>query len=217
MKGIIAKDTGGSDKDFTPISAGTHPAVCVWIFDVGTHETQWQNEPPKMKQKVIITWEVPSERIEIDGEDLPRVISHTYNLSLHENATLCQHLEGFRGAKFTPAEKQGFDLCNVLGHSCLLNITHNESQGKTYANIATISPLMKGMDKLKPETPLRWYSTAMGEDIPEGTPKWIIEKIKESVEYQHFHGMKNQADEDNIPPMSDEDMQGMAEDNEIPF
>ncbi len=29
--------------------------------------------------------------------------------------------------------------------NCLLNITHNTVKDKTYANVATVSPLMKGM------------------------------------------------------------------------
>ena len=109
MNGIIAKDTsvgGSSESKFTPIPSGTIQAICIWCYDIGTHETQFGTEEPKMKQKVIITFEVQSERIEIDGEDLPRVISHTYNLSLHEKAILCKHLEGFRGKVFTEEEKK---------------------------------------------------------------------------------------------------------------
>ena len=226
MNGIIAKDTsvgGSSESKFTPIPSGTIQAICIWCYDIGTHETQFGTEEPKMKQKVIITFEVQSERIEIDGEDLPRVISHTYNLSLHEKAILCKHLEGFRGKVFTEEEKKGFDLTTILGHNCLLNITHNESNGKTYANISSISPLMKGMPKLTPETPIRWYSTGMGDEIPEGTPNWIKEKIEESVEWKHFHQKeRSQEMTDKVTEVQEvfpgaEEVQGIAEDNDIPF
>ena len=225
MTGIIAKDTstGGSTETkskFPLLEAGTFQGIAIWMYDIGTHMTQWQDEEPKPKQKVIIVWEIPSERCEIDGEDLPRVLSHTYNLSLHENATLCKHLEGFRGATFSDKEKQGFDLTTILGHNCLLNVVHevSKSNGKTYAKIQTISPLMKGMPKLEPETPIRWYSTGMGDEICEGTPQWIVDKIEESVEWKHFHKKERSQEMTDKVTEVKEVFEGAEEDDSlIPF
>ncbi|GAG46718.1 unnamed protein product, partial [marine sediment metagenome] len=33
-------------------------------------------------------WEIPAERIEIEGKDLPRAISKKYRVSLHKKANL---------------------------------------------------------------------------------------------------------------------------------
>ncbi len=39
----------------------------------------------------------------------------------------------------------GFDLRKLLNAPCMLNITHVDRAGKQYANIASITPLPKGM------------------------------------------------------------------------
>jgi hypothetical protein len=39
----------------------------------------------------------------------------------------------------------GFDLEAVIGANCLLNITHNQVGDRTYANVSSVNPLMKGM------------------------------------------------------------------------
>jgi len=36
----------------------------------------------------------------------------------------------------------------IIGANCLLNIQHKESNGKTYANVISVMPLLKGMPKI---------------------------------------------------------------------
>jgi hypothetical protein len=79
------------------------------------------------------------------------MVTNRYTLSLNEKATLRKHLEAWRGKLFTPAELEGFDLENLLGANCQLQVIHNLSdQGRTFANIQAIVPLGKGMTKLRP-------------------------------------------------------------------
>ena len=142
---LIAKETG-EKKHFDPVSAGVHLGVCSAVIDLGTHHNELFD---KDAHKVLITWEIPSERIEVekDGKklDLPRVISKTFTLSLHAKASLRQTLEAWRGRAFTKEELNGFDLKNVLGTSCQIQVLHQEKGDKTFANVGSVMPLISGM------------------------------------------------------------------------
>ena len=109
-------------------------------------------------------------------------------------------------------EEKGFDIVAVLGNSCILNLVHNTKDDKTYTNIASISPLMKGMKPLEPENPAVWYSTGMGAEIPVELPDWIHDKIKESIEYKHLHGEKKEEVSEENPPPED-----YSDEENIPF
>lgn len=134
---LEAKDSGGGD--FQIISTGVKVARCVWMIDLGTHHNP---KFDKTEHKVLVSWEVPGELMD-DGR--PFFISNRYTVSLHEKANLRKDLESWRGKTFTDAELEGFDLRNVLDVPCYINVIHNESDGKTYANIASIMPLPKEM------------------------------------------------------------------------
>ena len=88
-------------------------------------------------------------QIEIEGKDLPRAISREYTLSLHKKANLRADLESWRGKGFTDRELEGFDLENILGKNCMLNIIHKQTEKAIYANIVSVMPLMKNMQKTR--------------------------------------------------------------------
>ena len=170
--GLKAK-AGGQKRE--PVSEGLHYAICVWVFDLGTH---YSEKFDKAAHNVNITWEIPGERIQVDGEDKPRVISRKYTLSLHEKSALYKHLTGWRGKKFTDEELKGFELENLLGKPCQLQVIHNNG----YANVDSVVSAPKGMAKPEPETDLLFFSIEDGKPIPEGTPNWIKDIIMESEE-----------------------------------
>jgi hypothetical protein len=184
---LIAKDKGGTD--YEPLSIGMHHAVCYGIVDLGT-QPGGKFLP---KRQVAFLWEVPAERItlERDGakKELPRGISSTFTLSLSAKSRLRPMLESWRGRPFTEAELAGFDLKNVLGANCFLNVIHKAgvgpNAGKTYANVMSVSPLAKGMPRLKPENaPLFFSLDECGSPItvPAAVPDWLKGKIMQSEE-----------------------------------
>jgi len=176
----VAKKPEG--EDFPIIPAGTHQGVFVWVVDLGTQYSEYYD---KESQKIILTVEIPSERIIIDGKEMPRVLSRTYTNSLHEKAVLRQDLEAVRGIAFTDEQLAGFDVKNVIGANCLVTVVHAERDGKTYANIKGMAALMKGMAKLEPETPTIVYDIDEdGSNISQDLPDWIKNMIKKSKEFK---------------------------------
>lgn len=166
--------------DFAPIPAKMHPARCFQIIGLGTQPSNNPKFPDR--DKVMIGWEIPGELIEIDGEKKPRIISQEYTVSIGQKANLRRDLESWRGKAFTAVDLDGWELSKVMGHTCYLNVVHKEGGGgKTYANIATISPLPAEITIPAAMLDTVEYDIADSE-IPEGIPQWIKDKIAKSHE-----------------------------------
>lgn len=139
---IIAKASGDGG-NFEPAPAGTYRAVCVDVVDLGVLDVSWQGQT-KRQHKINVAWVIDEERE--DGK--PFMVFKRYTLSLSEKASLRKDLESWRGRKFTREEEMGFDVETVVGKSCVLGVAHAEKSGTTYANVTSISPLMKGMQAM---------------------------------------------------------------------
>jgi len=139
------------ESQFIPAPAGVHAAVCVDEIDLGMVAREFGGEKTE-KHMVRLVWQI--------GEDMkdgtPYLIKKDYTASLHEKAALRADLECWRGRPFSFDELVGFDLENVIAAPCMLNVIHKPGRkGGTFANIAAIMPLAKGMVKLTPRDYIR--------------------------------------------------------------
>lgn len=141
---IIAKEPKGGN--FVPAPPGTHAAVCVDVVDLGMLEVSFGGET-SLKHKIRLVWQIE----EVMADNRPYIVQKMYTLSLHQKAQLRKDLESWRGKQFSPEELEGFDVENLLGVNCLLNVIQEVStkNGKTYSNIASIMRLPKGMNPVK--------------------------------------------------------------------
>src|SRR5688572_6383173 len=110
--------SGSDTKQFTPAPEGTHQAVCVDVIDKGLLPNPFKEGA--LQKKVDLAWQLSETRD--DGKRF--VVFKRYTASLNDKATLRHDLEGWRGRPFTAAELEGFDLENVIGKNCLLNVVH---------------------------------------------------------------------------------------------
>jgi hypothetical protein len=133
---IIAK----AGPSFTPAPQGPHAGICVDILDHGLVESTYQGEK-RLKYKITIVWQI-DENMD-DGR--PFLVRRLYTNSLHEKSSLRRDLESWRGRPFTNTELQAFDLENLLSVPCLLNVIHQQRDGATYANVASVMRLPKDM------------------------------------------------------------------------
>lgn len=184
---FLVSDSGSK---YPPVSQGTHQAICYGLIDIGTH---YNPTFDKSSHDCVVLWEIPDERIIIKDEEVARVISKKYSLSLHEKANLYKDLVSWRGKAFSLQELEGFDLKTIMGANCLLQIIHNEKGGKTYSNISAILPLMKGMAPKVAENEITFFSFAESNTIPATLPNWIQDLIKSSNEWKALEeqGMGN--------------------------
>ena len=187
-----------SEQRFEPIPEDTYPAVCVGVYDIGE---QYNEKYDKTQKKVVVTWElIGASYCDEAGNERNKVTSKTFTASLDERATLRQTLKSWRGKEFTPEELAGFDLKNILGAPCLLQIIHTQRDGFTYANVGSVTKLPKSFGAIDHQnTPVYFDLEEADEEKADALPEWIADKVKQSCEYQNAQLEEAQEGEAELP------------------
>jgi hypothetical protein len=123
-----------------------HLARCYRIVDLGTQQSEYMGQT-KYLHKLMVAWEIHG--VEDNGQPLrmqdgrPFAIFKNYTLSWSEKANLRLDLQSWRGKPFTQEELRRFDLKNVLGAWCMLNIIEAPSKtgNKIFSNVNGITPV----------------------------------------------------------------------------
>ncbi len=151
---FIASDSGGGN--FKRVPPGAYIGRCYSLIDLGTQLTTGQYGE-KLQHKLRIGWELFGEdengeplTIDVDGKEMPLTITKGYTVSLHEKSGLRRDLAAWRGKDFTDDEAKGFDVSKLIGAYCMVNCTVSESNGKTYTNVAGLTPLPGALKNAKP-------------------------------------------------------------------
>lgn len=186
--GFIASDSGGGD--YKKVPQGVHMGRCYSLIDLGTQLVRYQFGD-KTPHKIRIGWELFGEDeqgapLEVEGK--PMTISKSYTLSLNEKSNLRKDLESWRGRAFTDEEAKGFDITKLLNVWCMVNVTHSENNGKTYTNVASLTPLPAALKNAKP-TP---YHEVVVFDLDQ--PDWAVfenfhDKLKEAIKTSPEYAM----------------------------
>ena len=178
----------------------TYLARCVWITDLWTQLVKSKMYGDKLKKLVRFDFELPTEIYEYEDKETKekikttKMISTQYTNSLSSNGKMRPMLENWRGRKFSKEELNWFNLWNVLGADCQLQVIHSECW--QYANIWNLMPLMKWI-----QVPLwlrekvafwfnedeKWRIIWFDKAAFEKNPKWIQEKIMDSEEYKELN------------------------------
>jgi hypothetical protein len=139
---MIVTGSNSDRKQFQIAPAGTHLARLYRIIDLGTQMREFEGKVT-MSRKAKFFFELHGE--DADGKPLltsdgkPLIQSREYTVSLNEKANLRRDLEAWRGKAFTEDELKGFDISNILGHFCMVNITHRQKGDMTYADLKGVS------------------------------------------------------------------------------
>ena len=150
MEEIIA--TAGSGTSIPPHPEGQFAATCIDIIDHGLVETTWQGQTRKKHKIAVRFW---CGQWDGEGADRrPLWIDAWFTLSLHEKASLRKFLASWRQKPFTEDELRGFNVAKLLHAHALIQVSHNRTPDKTYANIDSVMRLPATM---QPPTPLDGY------------------------------------------------------------
>lgn len=158
------------------LEEGTYLARIVQVIDLGTQEIEDFKTGKKTGErgKVHITWEFPTETVEINGEEKPRWYGRTYTLSFNEMSALYKLLNNLKLLKVE-------NLSEIINTPCMVTIG---STANGNAKIETVAGVPKGMEV--PE--LVNNSTFFDFDDPSkeawnSLPNFLQEEIKKSVDY----------------------------------
>jgi len=120
--------------EFTP-HPETDNAVKAVIVDITPLKKRQTQYGEKDEFRLVYETEVTDD----DGKRFC-VWSRGYTPSLNEKAALRKDLKKHMGRDLTAAELEEFDTDGLLGMGVKLIVMHEESEGKTYANISFIAP-----------------------------------------------------------------------------
>jgi hypothetical protein len=139
---FFVEDSGGS---FERCPSGMHLARCYRIIDLGTQKSEYMGQV-KYLHKISLGWEIHGT--DDNGKPLrmkdnrPFAIFKNYTLSWSEKANLRLDLQSWRGKPFSQEEMRRFDLKNVLGAWCMINVIERTGQdNKTYTNVNGVTPV----------------------------------------------------------------------------
>ncbi len=173
------------ETSYEPVPAGTHLATCYQVIHIGTVEGSWQGKPTQ-RDIVRVTFELPDETRVFKEEDgaKPMVISREFTLSMSPKGNLKPFVGGMYGVAFK--EEEAFDLFEMVGKSCILTVVHANVDDKTYANISSASPLMKGMKKPEQVNPSVTFDiNDFNQEVFNELPEFLRKKIEATPEYQN--------------------------------
>lgn len=166
-----------------PVPAGGYLAVCVGVFDLGEqYSEKFKNYSPKL----MITFDLPSVTIEVDGKQEPRQLSREFTISGKNNSKLRAFISSWNGVQYTDEAFGEFDPLTQIGKPAMINVLLNETG--EYANIDSIMPLFPGLPTPTTTTKLQtWDMDAWDDKAFEELPAFVQEKIKKSSQYQKEH------------------------------
>ena len=179
----IKKKSSASTKDFGRLEDGTYMARIVSVVDFGHQpQTDWKTgEDTDPKDKVMITFETPSERIEYEDKEgkqvnRPRWVSKEYTLSMHEKSGL------FKVVTTIAPEATGLD--ELLNVPCMISIG-STSGGN--AKVTNVSAAPKGIDIGELENDSFYFDfDEPNKDLFTSLPEWQQTKITEALNYNGF-------------------------------
>lgn len=167
-------------KQYPILDEGVYVGVCTVIADIGTHRVGGQY--PGDKRLVFIEFEIPDERRD-DGK--PHKLAMNLPFSLGNKAALRKLIKSWRNKDYTDAElKNGPDIGQLIGKPAQVQVIHNASGGKMYANIGGLMAMPKGMPAPSIESDLIEFGIDGADAIPSNLPPYIQEKIRNSVEWR---------------------------------
>ncbi|MBR2908054.1 MAG: hypothetical protein IKC26_10030 [Clostridia bacterium] len=166
-----------------PVEPGVYMAVCIGVIDLGE---QYSEMFKSYSNKVMFVWELPTETVEVDGEQKPRQLSKEFTVSSSNKSNFRKFIESWNSKSYGDDEFLEFDIFDQVGKPCQLNVVLNET--KEYSNVDNLMPIPKGFPAPQSNTErIYWDMDAWNDEVFGKLPEWIQEKIKKSSQYQHDH------------------------------
>lgn len=123
------------------IEEGLYPARLVRIIEIGDQEDKYG-----VKSRVVFAFTIPSQTIEIDGEQKQRMfMTFPLNNTANPDSTTAKYIKAF-GADL---DKDAWN--NMLGKPCMLEISNKVVNGVTRQNITNVVKPMAGVPVAEPD------------------------------------------------------------------
>lgn len=160
------------------IDEGLYPARLARVIELGDQEDKYG-----VKTKVVLAFTIPSETIEIDGEQKQRMMmTFPLNQTTNPDATLMKYMEALNGTTWE----------EVIGKPAMIEIKHKLVNGVTRMNINSVSKAPKknpytGEEFVVPEPDCDVYIFDWdnpNKEVFEKLSEFRQQQLKEAVNYQ---------------------------------
>ena len=210
--GLTLTPNPDKQSKFIEVPVGTHLARCYQVIDCGMQLDPYTVGETKYKHKVALLFEVHGR--DYAGNPLtvkngePMSIDKMYTASIYEKAPFFIDLQNWRGRPFTAAEKNKFEIKNVLGAWGMISVkTVLKKNGEPKNVMSDISGLPP---ELKSKLPvgfneLKYYDLDdPNQEVFDSLSPYWRKIIQSSQEYQGLTGEapskpKDFEAEDDIP------------------
>lgn len=156
-------DTGGT---FTPVPAGIHAAICLYVADLGTQVGNYGPKPT-----LLFTFEIPAL---LAGDGKPMQISRRFGKTLNEKGNLRPFLQSWVGQPLTAAQ---IDIARLAGRPAMLVISQSQNGDRTYSNITTAAPVTPGTPIPAPSAVPLVYGPDRDPAVFAALPEWVRRAI----------------------------------------
>ena len=162
------------------IGDGTYPARIAQVIDLGLQKNEFEGQT-KIQPKLWITFELPTETIEVDGEEKPRWLSKEFTKSTNDKSLLMKVLNSV----YTPKELEDVESFeDLLGKALLVEIGETSGGKDKWINS---SKLMKGMKVDELVNPTKYFSLDNpDQEVFNSLPDFLQEKITSGEDYAPF-------------------------------
>ena len=134
------------------IEEGLYGARVARIIELGDQEDRYG-----VKTKVVLGFAIPSETMEIDGEQKQRMMwTFPINQSSNPDSTLMKYVKAIKA--------DATHLNQLLDMPCMIEVEHTSKGDKTYANISNITKPMAGVEIPTADMDIFMYEFDNGED-----------------------------------------------------
>lgn len=185
---LKTKELPKKDRKSAPIlEPGTYPARLVQVIDLGLQVRTYKGQEKDPEYNIWTTYELLDEFMpDEDGnpdETQPRWVSEDfplYNLEVDRATSTARYYA------LDPNEEEDGDWSALLGRPVMVTLVVNESKGKQYNNISSISSMRAKEKEKAPDlvNPSKFFDLSNPDkEIFLSLPKFLQDKIKEGLEF----------------------------------
>lgn len=152
---------------------GLYGAKVARIIELGDQDTKYG-----VKTQVVLGFAIPSETVEIDGEQKQRMMwTFPMNQTSNPDSKLMKYIKAIKA--------DATHMNQLLGQSCMIEVAHTQKEGNTYANISNITKPMAGVEIAEPDMDVFMYEFENGEDeIFEQLGEYRQNQIRSAVNFE---------------------------------
>ena len=165
-----------------PMEGGVYMAVCVTVADLGD---QYSEKFKNTQRKVVFSFDIPSETVEVDGETRTRQLSKRCTFSVSKRGTLNKMLNAWLNTNMSEQDLAELDLFDFAGKACQIRVTVSEDGA--HNNVEDVMALPKGMPAPMTDTQIITYDIdedGFSGEKWEALPGWMRDTIEKSEQYQ---------------------------------